>query len=327
MFDVPPFKDLLQGLFTSLSLHSVLYYNYGDSSGIFVKTKADDKDIRRCITESAESRVAPDGKAYLVISLKTTASLSSSQRVPAKKVEMAALKQGIIPCRYLRNIGTIGTGGQIKLLRSTVAVVGVGGLGSTVVELLARQGIGDLIIIDSDRFTEENLNRQIMSTERNLGEYKVIAVAKRVKEINSATTVTTFRERLTGDNAQTLLSGARVVVDGLDNLPSRLTLEQACRQLAIPYVYASIGGFSGQLMTILPEDMGLSSLYGASSDTMPERGIETKIGNPPATVAMIAALQVQEVVKIIAGVGVPVRNQILLVDTSGCAIDRIELGK
>jgi molybdopterin/thiamine biosynthesis adenylyltransferase len=292
-----------------------------------VGSKTADKDVRRWVTESAESQAAPDGKTYLVISLKATASISSSQGVPAKEVEITALKQGIIPSRYLRNMGTIGLDGQIKLLQSAVAVVGAGGLGSTVIELLARQGIGQLIIIDNDRFTEQNLNRQIMSTEGNLGKYKVIAAAKRVKEINSATTVTTFLERLTNENAQSLLTGARVVVDGLDNLPSRLVVEQACRRLAIPYVYASIAGFSGQLMTIFPGDVGLSSLYGSSSDTVPEQGIETRIGNPPATVAMIAALQVQEVVKIIAGVGTPIRNQILLVDAREFAIDRIELGR
>jgi len=292
-----------------------------------VKSNAAESAIRRCVAESAESHVGPDGKAYLVISLKATASLSSSQEVPAKEVEIAALSQGIVPRRYLRNIGTVGLDGQIKLLQSTVAVVGAGGLGGTVIELLARQGIGNLIIIDNDRFTEQNLNRQIMSTEENLGRYKVVVAAKRVREINSATTVTTSRERLTGENAERLLTGARAVVDGLDNLQSRLVVEQACRRLTIPYVHASIGGFNGQLMTIFPEDVGLSSLYGSSSDAMPEQGIETEVGNPPPTVAMIAALQVQEVVKIITGVGVPVRNQILLVDAREDTIDRIELGK
>jgi len=285
-----------------------------------------DRGIRRYMAESAESYVAPDGKSHLVISLKTTASISNSQRIPGREVEITALKQGVIPCRYLRNIGTIGLDGQIKLLQSTVAVVGAGGLGSTVIELLARQGIGHLITIDDDRFTEQNLNRQIMSTEGNLGEYKVIAAAERVKEINSATSVTTFQERLARENAQSLLAGADVVVDGLDNLSSRLLVEQACRQLAIPYVYASIGGFNGQLMTVFPEDVGLSSLYGSCDSAMPEQGIETRIGNPPATVVMIAALQVQEVVKIITGVGTPVRNQVLLVDARECVIDRIQLG-
>ena len=286
-----------------------------------------DKNIRRYIAESAELHTAPDGRKLPVISLQTAASIANSQGMSAKEVEITALKQGIIPSRYLRNIGTIGVDGQIKLLQSTAAVVGAGGLGSTVIELLARQGIGHLIIIDNDCFTEQNLNRQLMSTEGNLGEYRVTVAARRVKGINSATTLTTFRERLTGENAQGLLSGARVVIDGLDNLPSRLVVEQTCRQLAIPYVYASIAGFSGQLMTIFSQDVGLSSLYGASSNTVPEQGIETRIGNPPATVAIIAALQVQEVVKIITGIGTPVRNQVILVDARECSIDRIRLGR
>ncbi|HUW46501.1 MAG TPA: HesA/MoeB/ThiF family protein [Dehalococcoidia bacterium] len=283
-----------------------------------------DKDIIRCVVESAEPWLAPDGKRLSVINLKTAASIANSQGISAKEVEITALKQGIIPRRYLRNIGTIGLDGQIKLLQTIVAVVGAGGLGGTIIELLARQGVGHLIIIDNDCFTERDLNRQIMSTEENLGEYKVTVAAKRVGEINSAITVTTFRERLTRENAQRLFGSAQVVADGLDNLPSRLAVEQACRQLTIPYVYASIAGFGGQLMTIFPEDEGLSSIYG-SSNAIPEQGIEIKIGNPPATPAIIAALQVQEVVKIITGVGKPARNQILLVDARECAIDRIEL--
>jgi len=257
--------------------------------------------------------------------LKTTASVANAQGISAKEVEIAALKQGIVPRRYLRNMGTIGLAGQIRLLQSSVAVVGAGGLGSTAIELLARQGIGHLIIIDNDRFTESDLNRQIMSTERNLDRYKVTVAARRVRKINSATTVTTFREKLSEENVPNLLGGAQVVVDGLDNLPSRLVVEQACRRLAIPYVYASIGGFSGQLMTIFPEDAGLSLLFESSSNTMSEQGIETKIGNPSATPAMIAAMQVQEVVKIITGIGTPVRNRVLLVDASEFAIDGIEL--
>ena len=284
-----------------------------------------DKGIGRYIARSAESYLAPDGKRLPVISLKTTASVANAQGISAKEVEIAALKRGIVPRRYLRNMGTIGLAGQIKLLQSSVAVVGAGGLGSTAIELLARQGIGHLIIIDNDRFTESDLNRQIMSTERNLDRYKVTVAARRVRKINSATTVTTFREKLSGENVPNLLGGAQVVVDGLDNLPSRLVVEQACRRLAIPYVYASIGGFSGQLMTIFPEDAGLSLLFESSSNTMSEQGIETKIGNPSATPAMIAAMQVQEVVKIITGIGTPVRNRVLLVDASEFAIDGIEL--
>jgi len=105
-----------------------------------MESSTDDKDSHRCVAESVESHVASDGKTYLVISLKTTASLSSSQGAPAKEVEIAALRQGIVPCRYLRNVGTVSLDGQIKLLQSTVAVVGAGGLGCTIYRVISQTG-------------------------------------------------------------------------------------------------------------------------------------------------------------------------------------------
>lgn len=284
------------------------------------------KDIIQRIAESTELHTAPGGEKYPVISLKNTVSIAQSQRTPIKEVEITALKQGITPWRYLRNTGTIGLDGQIKLLQSTIAVVGAGGLGGTIIELLARQGVGHIIIIDNDRFAEQNLNRQLMSTEKNLGSYKATAAAKRVKDINSAVTVTTSLKKLTGDNAHRLLKDANVVADGLDNLSSRFAVEKACRDLGIPYVYGTIAGFIGQLMTVFPEDTGLSCIYGRS-DSLPEQGIEVKIGNPSATPAMIAALQVQEIIKIITGVGKPVRNHLFILDAMEGIADKIELSR
>jgi len=284
------------------------------------------KEIIQDIAESAEIYVAPDGKKYSVISLKAVTSIAQTKGWVAREVEIAALKQGITPWRYLRNTGTIGLDGQIKLLQSAVAVVGAGGLGGTIIELLARQGIGHIIIIDNDRFAEQNLNRQLMSTEKNLGDYKATVAAKRVKDINSAVTVTTFLKKLTKENAHRLLKDAKVVADGLDNLPSRFAVEEACRDLRIPFVHGTIAGFSGQLTTIFPQDAGLSCIYG-SSDSLPEQGIEVKIGNPSATPAMIAAWQVQEIVKIITGIGKPLRNHLLMLDAMEGIADNIELSR
>ena len=256
--------------------------------------------------------------------MKAVTSIAHAEGISVIEVQIASLKHGIIPWRYFRNIGTIGLGGQIKLLQSTVAVVGAGGLGGTIVELLARQGVGHIIIIDNDRFAEQNLNRQLMSTEENLDEYKAIVATRKVKEINSAVTATPFLERLTKENAIKLINNAQVVVDGLDNLPSRFAVEKACHGLGIPYVYGTIAGFSGQLMTIFPEDVGLISIYGPS-DSRPKQGIEVKIGNPSATPAMVAAWQVQEVIKIITGIGKPLRNYILMLDAMEGIADKIKL--
>ena len=292
----------------------------------FRESGAVGKDIIHNIAESAETYTDPDGKKYPVINLKAVTSLAQAHRIAARDVEIAALKQGITPWRYLRNTGTIGLDGQIKLLQSTVAVVGAGGLGGTIIELLARQGIGHIIIIDNDRFAEQNLNRQLMSTEKNLGDYKATLSAKRVKDINSAVTVTTFLKKLTKENAHRLLKDAKVVADGLDNLPSRFAVEKACQDLGIPYVYGTIAGFIGQLMTVFPGDTGLSCIYG-HSDSLPEQGIEVKIGNPSATPAMIAAWQVQEIVKIITGIGKTLRNHLLILDAMEGTADKIKLSR
>jgi molybdopterin/thiamine biosynthesis adenylyltransferase len=284
------------------------------------------KHISQQIAESAESYTDPDGDKCRAIGLKALTFISGEQKISVRDAEIAALKNGIVPWRYLRNIGTIGLNGQLKLLQSSVAVVGAGGLGGTIIELTARQGIGHIIIIDNDRFTEQNLNRQLMSTEKNLGKYKALVAAKRVAQINSAVTVTTLLEKLTGDNARRLLKGARVVADALDNLPSRFVLEDACRSLRVPLVHGTIAGFCGQLTTIFPEDAGLCCIY-SSAERFPEQGIEVKIGNPSATPAVIAAWQVQEIVKIITGIGKPIRNSLLMLDMMEGTADRIEFSK
>mgnify|MGYP003681941994 CR=1 FL=1 len=212
------------------------------------------------------------------------------------------------------------------MLHSTVAVVGAGGLGGGIIELLARQGVGHIIIIDSDCFSETNLNRQLMSTEKSLGEYKAIIAANRVKQVNSAVMVTPYTERVTPENAHNLLGGARVVVDGLDNLPSRFVVEEAARNLGIPFVYGAVAGFSGQLMTIFPEDKGLSSIFDPSGD-LSTQGVELEIGIPSATPAMVMAWQVQEVIKLITGVGKPLRNRLLWLEAEQGTTGVIKLGQ
>ena len=165
-----------------------------------------------------------------------------------------------------------------------------------------------------------------MATEKNLGKYKALVAASRVAYINSALEVTTFVEKLDEDNAARLLRGAQVVADALDNLPSRFAVEKACRSLGIPLVHGTIAGFCGQVTTIFPDDPGLCCIYGLP-DRFPEHGIEVTIGNPSATPAVIAALQVQEIVKIITGIGTPIRNSLLMLDMMEGTAERIDFNK
>lgn len=267
---------------------------------------------------------APDKKKMRVIDLRGVRFISSKKRIPPREIEISCLEQNIIPIRYIRNIGTIGIEGQLKLLCSTVAVCGVGGLGGTIIELLARQGIGHLVIIDNDKFAENNLNRQIMATEGDLKKSKVKVAATRIKKINSAVTVTAVNKKIDSKNVKNLIKDAAVVIDGLDNLMTRQTVADACNKLKIPFVHGAIAGFNGQLMTIFPGDKGLSAICGHCTDEN-ACGIEAQTGNPAATPAVIAAWEVQEAIKIITGIGNPIRNRLIFLDFADGTFDEIFL--
>jgi molybdopterin/thiamine biosynthesis adenylyltransferase len=261
----------------------------------------------------ASSVVGPDRKERRLLSLSAVRQLAEETRLSVRDVEIRALHARILPTRYERSHGTVGREGQIKLLESTVAVVGSGGLGGWIIEGLARMGIGHLIIIDGDSFAENNLNRQALCTETNLGQLKTEAARERVNRINLATQVTTHPVMADEASMREMLTGAHVVVDALDTLPTRLVLQKVSQDLGMPLVHGAIGGYIGQVMTVFPGDEGLRAIYGRGDD-VPERGIEVQLGNPAATPMMVAAWQIQEVIKILLGTGKLLRNRILVLD-------------
>jgi molybdopterin-synthase adenylyltransferase len=231
----------------------------------------------------------------------------------AREDSLALLARGEIPERYRRNIGTIGTDGQKRLLEARVAIVGAGGLGGTIIELLARQGVGFMRIIDDDSFTLHNLNRQLLATERTVGMNKAVVAATRVAEVNSDVETHAVPAMFNEDNALELLSGMDVVVDALDSINLRLLLCRIAQKLKIPLVHAAIAGFTGQVGTILPTGPGLEKLYKTTSGL--DKGIETVLGNPAATAALAAAIQAQEVVKLMTGMGETISHKLLYFDT------------
>jgi len=278
------------------------------------------EDLQRQIDALAQ---VEDG--VRVIRLRQVHELAAAHDCSIREVELAALGTGVVPWRYQRNLGTVGLEGQTKLLRATVAVVGLGGLGGYVTEALARMGVGRLILIDGDVFEEHNLNRQILSAEARLGADKVLAAQRRVAEINSAVEVIGRAVILTRENLPQLLEGADVVVDGLDRLPVRLVLQQGTQALGMPMVHGSIAGFLGQVMTVFPGDPGLIGLYGEGSE-LPERGLEAQVGTPAATPMAVAAWEAQEVVKILLGRGELLRHRLLVMDMETGTIEVLQLG-
>jgi molybdopterin/thiamine biosynthesis adenylyltransferase len=241
-----------------------------------------------------------------------------------RSVELAALEMGVVPTRYLPNLGTIGVSGQVKLLRASVAIVGLGGLGGHVAEALARMGVGHLTLIDGDVFEETNLNRQLLCAEENLGAEKALAARRRAAKVNAAVETVAHAEILTGENLPRLLGGVDVVVDALDRLPTRLMLQEGAQALGIPMVHGSIAGFLGQVATIFPSDLGLRGLYGGL-DELPEQGLEAELGTPAPTPMMVAAWQAQEVVKVLTGKGELLRNRLLLIDMESATSQVLDL--
>jgi molybdopterin/thiamine biosynthesis adenylyltransferase len=278
----------------------------------------------KLIQQLSKAWVSPGKQKRLVIDLQSVRYIASKTKTASREIEITCLEHGIVPARYLRNIGTIGIEGQIKLLRSTVVVCGVGGLGGTITELLARQGIGHLVIIDKGRFVENNLNRQIIATEEDLGKSKVKTAVDRVKKINSAVGVTPINKTINSQTITRFIRNAGVVLDGLDNFMTRRIVANACNKLKIPFVHGAIAGFCGQMMTILPGDKGFKAICDISG-TESGCGVETLTGNPAATPAIIAAWEVQEAIKIITGVGDLIRDRLIFLDFLDNTVDQISL--
>jgi molybdopterin/thiamine biosynthesis adenylyltransferase len=280
--------------------------------------------LRSRILEQAKPYIAPNKKTYSTLTLADRDELAVFFHVPRREVEIAALKAEVVPQRYLRNMGSLGFGGQIKLLQSTALLIGAGGLGGTVAHLLARMGLGKLIIADGDSFSEDNLNRQALSREENIGTRKVQAAHQSISQINAATEVEIFDGFVREKELSGLLRGVQVAVDALDNMPSRFMLEKACKEAEVPFVHGAVAGFSGQLTVIFPEDTGFQAIYGNAQNT-PEKGIEIELGNLAGIVSAVASLQVQEVIKILTGIGLPFRNRLLFLDSLNGAAEIISL--
>jgi molybdopterin/thiamine biosynthesis adenylyltransferase len=273
----------------------------------------------------AEPRGFPDGAGYRSLAAAAAQEIAGRRGLPLRAVEAAALADGIVPERYARNMRSFAPADQARLLGASAGIVGLGGLGGTVTEILARAGVGRLVLVDGDRFEASNLNRQLLSSVGGLGRSKAEAAERRVAEINPAVEVAAHREFLTADNAEALLAGCGVVVDCLDNLPARFALEDGCRRLGCPLVTAAVAGASGHVMTVYPEDRGLRLVYGEPQH-LPPKGAETALGTLPFAVFMLAAIEGAEAVKALLGRGRALRNRLLLADLMDGVVDVIHLG-
>ena len=273
-----------------------------------------------------EKITADKKQEYLLLNIKEIKQIAKKFHYPSKEIEILALDEGILPSRYQKNYSSISLSEQIKLLRSKVAVIGCGGLGGNILELLARLGVGEIIVIDGDKFNESNLNRQILCTEENLKKSKVKEAAVRVRKINSSVKVKTHTLFINSKNIQEIIQGADLAIDALDNISTRFVLEKACQELEIPLVHGAVDGFNGQVSTIFPQDQGLELIYGSLKKLNRQKRI-SRLSVPAVTPALIASFQVQEVINILLQKGKPLRNELLFIDLEDHDIEILKLDK
>jgi molybdopterin/thiamine biosynthesis adenylyltransferase len=284
-----------------------------------------DKKIIQAVRQKATGKTGPDGTRYDSLAVTSVAFLAEATGIASRFIEITALENDIVPERYTRNMQTLSIADQLSLLKATVCIVGLGGLGGTVTELLARLGTGALILVDGDIFDDSNLNRQILSTQRLLATPKATAAATRVKAINASVEITARAEFIDTASARQLINDTDVVVDCLDDIKTRFILEDAARDAGIPMVSAAVAGHIGQITTIFPEDTGLRLIYGEPGSAIAAKGAETLLGTPPYTVTMAASLEVSQITKVLLKQKGILRNQLLFFDLDQNTFEILQL--
>lgn len=229
--------------------------------------------------------------------------------------------------RYSRHLllPEVGMDGQLKLLDARVLLLGAGGLGAPTALYLAAAGVGTLGIVDDDVVDVSNLQRQVIHTQDRVGERKVDSAEQTIANLNSDVQVVKYPVRMDASNIMEIIEGYDVIVDGLDNFPTRYLLNDASVRLGIPVVSASILGFDGQLSVFKPYDGPCyRCLYPTPppAEMAPSCGANGVLGVLPGTMGM---LQATEVVKLIIGQGEPLIGRLLLYDALGATFTELKV--
>jgi molybdopterin/thiamine biosynthesis adenylyltransferase/rhodanese-related sulfurtransferase len=231
--------------------------------------------------------------------------------------------------RYSRHtlIPEIGAEGQQKLLDAKVLLLGAGGLGSPTALYLAAAGVGTLGIVDDDVVDLSNLQRQVIHTTDRVGVPKVDSAEETIKALNPDVNVVKYPVRIDATNIVEIIEGYDVIVDGVDNFPTRYLLNDATVRLKIPVVSASILGFDGQLSVFKPYDGPCYRCLFREpppAELAPSCGANGVLGVLPGTMGL---LQATEVIKLILEIGEPAIGRLLLYDALGATLTEVKVHK
>jgi len=229
--------------------------------------------------------------------------------------------------RYSRHIllPEVGGKGQAKLANARVFIIGAGGLGSPVALYLAAAGIGTIGLIDRDTVDLSNLQRQVLHHTSDLNRPKVISAKEKIQALNPDVTVDVYEERLTATNALDLFRSYDVIVDGVDNFPSKFLINDACFFTNTPLVHGGILRFDGRVFTIIPNQ---SACYRCIFKQPPPAGLVAncqEAGIIGVVAGIIGTIQATEVIKLVLGIGRPLTNRLLDFDAKATRFREIRL--
>ncbi|MBU0945126.1 MAG: ThiF family adenylyltransferase [Proteobacteria bacterium] len=241
-----------------------------------------------------------------ILSLADQREAASRFNCSLRDIEEIALSHSILPRRYQRN--GLDPVRQLLLFHAKVAIIGCGGLGGRVSDLLARMGVGSLFLTDPDTFNETNLNRQNFCTTETLGRYKVEVVAQELKKINPILNVTMTKGRF----SEPSVSVADLIVDGLDSIGDRHHLSQLCKKHSRPLIHAAVNKWYGQIGIEQLDTELISQLFPLETQALTAPHVLSP------TVALLAAMQAAEVGKLILGQDSPLTAAWLHCDLLNC---------
>lgn len=201
---------------------------------------------------------------------------------------------------------------QEKFRKAKITVIGCGGIGGLAIEMLARMGVGELVLVDEDVFDMTNLNRQTLSTRGNIGLSKSEIAAERVGEINPCVNVVSYCEHVGESNVGKLIKDSGIVIDALDNIVTRVIVSRHARECKIPFVHGAVHGTLGQVTTFLANTVSYEEMFSLPSlnkdltDEVVKSLENITSGSPPVigpTPNLVSCLEAMEAYKIITGVG------------------------
>ncbi|GAB6055669.1 HesA/MoeB/ThiF family protein [Methanobacterium alkalithermotolerans] len=226
-----------------------------------------------------------------------------------------------------RQMGILTKSQQLRLKDSEITVIGCGGIGGAVLEMLVRMGVGSLRIIDKDDFDVSNINRQLMSSFYTVGQSKARVTQDIIRSINPFVKVMSFEEELDSRNVEKIVKGSTLVIDALDNLVSRVIVSRCALKFDIPFIHGAIHGTMGQVSVFNQDTPSYEELFQLPSigsklneeviEKLKEMGSEVPpvIGPVPN---IVGCLQAFEAVKLITMEGEPIMApDVLMFDLLG----------